>query len=153
VLTPHDGEFARLFGRAGKMTRTMAVFTRGSNLAFARGGFAVGFETDRTRRRAALSGAAVILKRPDTVAAHPPSLASIAEDCRHGSPRLALAMSCGNDGRLLRKHASLQAASAAVWLHGAAARHLAGSLPRNPGKSAAVLQALFAEGILQADGS
>jgi len=129
----------------------------GSNLAFARGGLQSDSKLDRTRAAAALSGAAVILKGPDTVAAHPQGLASIAEDL---PPWLATAGSgdvlAGMTGGLLAQAMPLfEAASAAVWLHGAAARHfglglIAEDIPEN---LPPVLQALFAEGILQADGS
>ena len=159
VLTPHDGEFARLFGRAGKNDENQwaSLYPADQTLPSLVAALQSDSKLDRTRAAAALSGAAVILKGPDTVAAHPQGLASIAEDL---PPWLATAGSgdvlAGMTGGLLAQAMPLfEAASAAVWLHGAAARHfglglIAEDIPEN---LPPVLQALFAEGILQADGS
>lgn len=157
VLTPHDGEFARLFGHAGKNdeSRWASLFPEEDVVQYVMA-LHSDSKLDRTRAAAALSGAVVVLKGPDTVVAHPEGLASIAEDL---PPWLATAGSgdvlAGISGGLLAQAMPLfEAASAAVWLHGAAARHfglglIAEDIPEN---LPPVLQALFADGFLQADG-
>ncbi len=157
VLTPHDGEFARLFGHAeqNEQSQWLGLDTSERVLQSHFDGLHSKSKLDRARAAAALSGAVTVLKGADTVVADPAGLATIAEDL---PPWLATAGSgdvlAGIAGGLLAQSMPpFEAASSAVWLHGAAARHfgpglIAEDIPEN---LPPVLRALFTNGFLHGD--
>jgi hydroxyethylthiazole kinase-like uncharacterized protein yjeF len=129
VLTPHPGEFERVFpGLLRSRPERISA----------------------TRDAAARAHAVVLLKGPDTVVAAPDGRCAVNVN---GSPWLATAGSgdvlAGFIGGLIAQGMdSFEAACAAVWIHAEAARlHGAGLIAEDlPGLAPAILRRLLADG-------
>ncbi|HLZ98673.1 MAG TPA: NAD(P)H-hydrate dehydratase [Steroidobacteraceae bacterium] len=122
ILTPHEGEFARLFGAAGPAAAGPAA--AGTGAAGVEGtGSGAADKLSRARAAARTSGAIIVLKGSDTVIAAPDGRAIV-----NSNAPANLATAGSGDvlsgfilGLLAQGMDGFLAAAAGVWLHGAAA--------------------------------
>jgi NAD(P)H-hydrate repair Nnr-like enzyme with NAD(P)H-hydrate dehydratase domain len=129
-MTPHEGEFARLFKGIHEDHNVKA-------------------KLEKTRRAARFNGAVVLFKGADTVIAGPDGRASIADN----APATLATAGSGDvlsgmiAGLLAQGMPAFEAASAAVWLHGEAANAFGPGLIAEdiPEALPAVYRRLFAE--------
>lgn len=111
VLTPHGGEFQRLFPDIAE--KFNAAPTKGSAYS----------KVDATREAAARSGTVVLFKGPDTVIAHPDGRCAVHAAVRDRSAPWLATAGAGDvlagfiTGLLARGMDPMQAAEAAAWLH------------------------------------
>jgi ADP-dependent NAD(P)H-hydrate dehydratase / NAD(P)H-hydrate epimerase len=129
VLTPHEGEFSRLFKEINKNTQDHS-------------------KLEKTRAAARYCGAVLVYKGADTVVADPGGRATIADN---GPPTLATAgsgdvLSGIIAGLMAQGMPVLEAACAGVWLHGEAANEFGPGLISEdlPEMLPQVYRALFA---------
>jgi hydroxyethylthiazole kinase-like uncharacterized protein yjeF len=125
VLTPHEGEFYRLFNKQAVIPQIRSDRAAAGGVPALRPArpFDLPYKIDRARAAAKAVGACIVYKGPDTVVAAPDGRACIA---RNAPPTLATAGSgdvlAGFIGGLLAQGmAMFEAAACAVWLHGEAA--------------------------------
>jgi hydroxyethylthiazole kinase-like uncharacterized protein yjeF len=102
ILTPHKGEFDRLFPELGNAESKL----------------------EQTKRAAEISGAVVVFKGPDTVVSAPDGLSAITEDApawlaTAGTGDVLAGMICGLSAQSM---SPFDAAVAGVWMHAEIAR-------------------------------